>query len=189
MAIIPDPEGVKADKYRKEAAEATAGGSDPLRILINPYTEGTHCRAIFDLLDSYARDPMGGGKGLEADVRRRLVPELRRRPWVVTFLARLGEAPAGLLIAMEGFSTFAAKPLLNIHDVAVLPPYRGRGIGTALFREAEKVALKRGCCKLTLEVLSGNQSARRLYERLGFGPYQLDPETGTAEFWEKPILH
>jgi ribosomal protein S18 acetylase RimI-like enzyme len=161
----------------------------PLRILINPYHDIWHARAIVELLDSYAQDPMGGGEPLSAAVRRDLVAELRRRPWVVTLLALEAERPVGLLIAMEGFSTFAARPLLNIHDVAVLPEQRGRGIGRALFREIEKVALKRGCCKLTLEVLSGNQSARRLYTHLGFRPYQLDPGLGEAQFWEKPIQH
>jgi ribosomal protein S18 acetylase RimI-like enzyme len=158
-----------------------------LRILINPYADVSHARAIFEMLDSYARDPMGGGKALGPGVRRDLVPELRRRPWIVTLLALEGETPVGLLIAMEGFSTFAARPLLNIHDVAVHPDHRGRGVGTALFQEAEKIALKRGCCKLTLEVLSGNEGAKRLYQRLGFKPYVLDPETGVAQFWDKAI--
>lgn len=158
-----------------------------LRILINPYADVAHARAIFELLDSYAQDPMGGGTALDPSVRRDLVPELRRRPWIVTLLALEGDTPAGLLIGMEGFSTFAARPLMNIHDVAVHPDFRNRGIGTALFAEAEKVAHKRGCCKLTLEVLSGNEKAKRLYQRLGFKPYTLNPETGVAQFWDKPI--
>jgi ribosomal protein S18 acetylase RimI-like enzyme len=161
----------------------------PLRILINPYADVGHARAIFELLDLYARDPMGGSKALPDSTRRDLVPELRRRPWVVTLLALIGEQPVGLLIAMEGFSTFAAKPLMNIHDVAVHPDYRSRGIGSALFREVEKVSIKRDCCKLTLEVLEGNERAKGLYRRLGFEPYQLDPATGAAQFWEKPIQH
>ena len=159
----------------------------PLRILSNPYADVAHARAIFDLLDTYARDPMGGGTALEPAVRRDLVPELRRRPWIVTLLALSGETPAGLLIGLEGFSTFAARPLFNIHDVAVHPDFRGRGIGSALFLEAEKIACKRGCCKLTLEVLEGNEGAKRLYGRLGFKAYKLDPEMGVAQFWEKPI--
>lgn len=167
----------------------TPGSLPTLRVLINPYTEIAHSRAIFNLLDTYARDPMGGGKGLGPEIRRDLVPELRRRPWIVTLLGLLDDQPVGLLIAMEGFSTFAARPLLNIHDVVVHPDYRGRGFGTALFHEAEVIARKRGCCKLTLEVLAGNGGARRLYERLGFKPYELDPDMGVAQFWEKPIQH
>jgi len=161
----------------------------PLRILINPYSDVGHARAIFELLNLYAEDPMGGSKPLPETTRRDLVPELRRRPWVVTLLALIGDQPAGLLIAMEGFSTFAARPLMNIHDVAVHPDYRSQGIGSALFEEVEKVSLKRDCCKLTLEVLAGNERAKALYERLGFRPYELDPQTGAAQFWEKPIQH
>lgn len=162
-------------------------GPGRLRILINPYGEVGHARAIVDLLEGYSLDPMGTGQPLSPGTRRDLVPELRRRPWAVTLLGILDDLPAGLLIAMEGFSTFAAKPLLNLHDVAVHPDFRGRGIGSALFMEAEAVARKRGCCKLTLEVLEGNEGAKRLYHRLGFRPYSLDTATGVAQFWEKPL--
>jgi GNAT superfamily N-acetyltransferase len=158
-----------------------------LRLIINPYDDIGHARAIVDLLDSYSRDPMGAGEPLSPGTRRDLVPELRRRPWIVTLLAILEEVPVGLLIAIEGFSTFAARPLLNLHDVAVHPDHRGRGIGTALFAEAEKVGRKRGCCKMTLEVLEGNEPARRLYRQLGFQPYVLDDANGVAQYWEKPL--
>jgi ribosomal protein S18 acetylase RimI-like enzyme len=160
-----------------------------LRILINPYADVFHARAIVEILDSYASDPMGGGEPLGPRTRQNLITELRRRPWVVTLLALQDDQPVGLLIALEGFSTFSAKPLLNIHDVAVLPKYRGKGIGTELFAEAERVARKRNCCKLTLEVLEGNKRARALYEALGYRPYVLDPATGAAQFWEKPLQH
>ena len=160
---------------------------DSLRILINPYIEPAHVRGILEVLDSYARDPLGGGESLSVACRRDLVPELRRRPWIVTLLALKGETPVGLLIALEGFSTFAARPLLNIHDVAVLPEHRGQGIGHALFAEIERLAVKRNCCKLTLEVLENNERAKGLYGRLGFRPYVLDPAQGAAQFWEKPL--
>ena len=160
-----------------------------LEILQNPYDNPSHARGIVDVLNSYASDPMGGGVPLANGVRKSLVAELKARPWAVTLLALLDGEPAGLLIAMEGFSTFKAQALMNIHDVAVVPTCRGKGIGQALFREIERVARNRDCCKLTLEVLSGNQRAMRLYEHLGFRAYVLDPEHGRAEFWEKPLQH
>jgi len=158
-----------------------------LRILINPYADVGNARAIFEILNSYAQDPNGGSKALSGWTQTRLVPEMRKRPWIVTLLAILGDKPVGLLIAMEGFSTFAARPLMNIHDAAVLPEYRGKGVGKALFEETESVARKRGCCKLTLEILDGNERAKSLYTRLGFQPYVLNPELGAAQFWEKSI--
>ena len=159
----------------------------PLRILINPYNDLGHAQGIVRVLDSYASDPMGGGQPLGSFTRQNLIAELRRRPWVVSLLALVNEEPVGLLIAMEGFSTFKARPLMNIHDVAVLPAHRGAGIGSALFTEIERVARQRGCCKLTLEVLEGNERAKKLYANLGFSPYVLDPKVGAAQFWEKPL--
>jgi len=38
---------------------------------------------------------------------------------------------------------------------------------------------------LTLEVLQGNQAAVKLYERIGFSHYQLDPAMGQAQFFQK----
>jgi len=90
-------------------------------------------------------------------------------------------------VCFTGFSTFAARPLVNIHDVCVLAPHRGRGVATALFRRIEDEARARDACKITLEVLSGNHNAKRLYTSLGYGDYTLDPETGHALFWQKRL--
>ena len=95
--------------------------------------------------------------------------------------------PAGLVISIEGFSTFACKPLLNIHDVIVSPRYRGQGIAKMMLEKVEEIALRSGCCKLTLEVLEGNAPARNLYESAGFKPYQLDSKMGKALFLEKKL--
>jgi hypothetical protein len=50
-----------------------------------------------------------------------------------------------------------------------------------------RAMLKRGACKLTLEVLSGNAPALRAYEREGFEGYQLDPAFGHAVFLQKKL--
>ena len=71
--------------------------------------------------------------------------------------------------------------------MVVLPGLRGRGIGKALFAAIEDEAAKRGACKVTLEVLSGNDRAKALYASLGYGDYQLDPAAGQALFWQKRL--
>jgi GNAT superfamily N-acetyltransferase len=142
---------------------------------------------ILLLLDVYARDPMGGGEPLADDVRERLVPALAEQPGAFSLVARLEGEPAGLANCFTGFSTFAARPLVNVHDMVVLPHLRGRGIGKALFAAIEDEARKRGACKVTLEVLSGNEAAKRLYASLGYGDYQLDPAAGQALFWQKRL--
>lgn len=55
-----------------------------------------------------------------------------------------------------------------VTNVAVLPEYRRQGIGERLVREAVRGAETRGCSFLSLEVRVGNETAIRLYERLGF---------------------
>ena len=158
-----------------------------LEIYLADLSNSSHVNAMTDLLDCYARDPMGGGMGLSPYARANLGTALKDRQGCSVILAFMNETPAGLLIAFEGFSTFACRPLLNIHDIVVIPEYRGQGISSALLREAERIAVERGCCKLTLEVLEGNQVAFNAYSRFGFINYQLDPELGKAVFMEKKL--
>lgn len=149
------------------------------------YNDPAHAAALIDLLDAYARDPAGGGEPLSGFARDNLITELAARPFVFSVLAFDGDTPVGLVNAIEGFSTFACRPLVNVHDVMVAPSHRGRGIAARLFAEVETIARERGACKLTLEVLDGNASARALYRRLGFAAYQLDPAMGHAQFLQK----
>jgi ribosomal protein S18 acetylase RimI-like enzyme len=58
-------------------------------------------------------------------------------------------------------------------------------VGEQLLLDVERIARERGACKLTLEVLTGNTSAQRLYERCGFARYMLDPAMGQATFLQK----
>jgi ribosomal protein S18 acetylase RimI-like enzyme len=149
------------------------------------YANPAHADALVMLLDAYASDPAGGGEGLSAFAKSHLVDSLAARPQAYSVLAFDGALPVGLVNCIEGFSTFACKPLVNVHDVAVLRSHRGRGIAERMLLEAEAIARERGAVKLTLEVLSGNHGAMRLYHRIGFAGYQLDPAMGTAVFLQK----
>ena len=95
--------------------------------------------------------------------------------------------PAAFANCFYGFSTFSAMPLINIHDFAVLPKYRGMGLSQKLLEHIEQLAKAKNCCKVTLEVLDNNVGAKRAYEKFGFGGYELDPESGKAVFWQKKI--
>ena len=149
------------------------------------YSAAADRAALIGLLDAYAQDPMGGGEALPADVRARLCDDLARHPLAVSFIAWLGDQPVGLANCFQGYSTFKARPLLNVHDMVVHPAHRARGIGQALLAACEAHARERGCCKLTLEVLSGNQRAMRSYAHFGFAPYVLDPREGQALLMQK----
>jgi ribosomal protein S18 acetylase RimI-like enzyme len=151
------------------------------------YADPVHAAAVVDLLDAYACDPMGGNHPLSVAVREGLIPALAARPDAISVLAFVDGVPAGLVNVFEGFSTFKCAPLFNVHDVAVLSEFRGLGLAKRMLALVEAIAVERGCCKLTLEVLEGNHPARALYRTLGFAGYALDPATGQAMFWEKPL--
>lgn len=128
---------------------------------------------------------MGGGKPLSDYAKTHLIAEMAARASLFSVLAFNGTEAIGLVNCAEGFSTFACRPLVNIHDVAVIPAYRGRGIATKMLARVEHLARMRGACKLTLEVLTGNHAAVRLYSANGFDAYQLDPQMGHANFLQK----
>jgi ribosomal protein S18 acetylase RimI-like enzyme len=142
--------------------------------------------AIVLLLNAYATDPRGGGQPLPDEVRQRLVSGLRATPGARVWLAFDGTEAAGVCVAFLGYSTFQARPLLNIHDLAVLPVQRGRGAGRSLLAAAQALALTEGCCKLTLEVQEDNTPARRLYERFGFTDVRYG-DSGPTRFIGKTI--
>ena len=158
-----------------------------LEVLQADYSNPSHAADIPVLMDCYACDPMGGGEPLTSEVKESLVQALSKLPYAFTVLAYVNDKPAGLVNCFEGFSTFACKPLVNIHDVVVLEEYRGRGISKKMLIKVEDLARSKGCCKLTLEVLSNNHIAKSAYEKLGFDSYSLDPEAGAALFWQKKL--
>ena len=156
-------------------------------VVIADLADPVHAEAVVALLNDYAKDDMGGGAELPAFVKRNLVPELKARPNVFPILAFAGHEAAGLAICIEGFSSFACMPLLNVHDMVVAPRFRGRGLSRKLLAKAEALARERNCCKLTLEVLEGNDIAQRAYRAFGFAGYELDPRMGRAMFWQKKL--
>lgn len=163
----------------------TAIAASGLHIRRADYCDPAHAEALVALLDAYARDTAGGGHPLSDFAKTRLVAELAARPQAFSVLAFDGAQPVGLVNCIEGFSTFACRPLVNVHDVVVLASHRGRRVGELMLAEVEAIARERGACKLTLEVLQGNAPAIKLYERIGFAGYQLDPALGQAQFLQK----
>ena len=149
-------------------------------------SDPSHCTSIVEVLNSYASDPVGGGEPLSWDVRKRLISALRDHPTTLVMLAFDDQQAVGIAICFLGFSTFQARPLLNIHDLAIVPTHRGKGIGRALLEAVQAHARDRGCCKLTLEVQEDNQRARHLYESFGFANFVVGSSAPTR-FLCKPI--
>ncbi|PHS10684.1 MAG: GNAT family N-acetyltransferase [Blastopirellula sp.] len=143
-----------------------------------------HAAAVLELLNLYACDPMGGGKPLSDHVVSSLIESLKSVPSYHGLLAVEGERFIGFATCFLGYSTFNAAPLLNIHDIAVHPDQRQRGIGKALMAAVDQLASRLDCYAVTLEVRADNP-ARRLYQNCGFKPGDLESEDWA--FWKKTL--
>ncbi len=158
-----------------------------ITILQADLDDTAHQEAVRILVDAYAADPMGQGQGLSEAVKRDLIPGLAAHPTTFILLAFLNTRPVGMAVCFRGFSTFAARPLLNVHDLAVLPEFRGQGIGRRLLEETHRRAAELGCCKVTLEVRRDNHRAQLLYRSMGYGAATCDGDSSGMLFWTRDL--
>lgn len=77
----------------------------------------------------------------------------RRRPQAFSVLAFDGDTPVGLVNCIEGFSTFACRPLCERARCggAYLPATTARRVGEQMLQLVEQIARERKACKLTLK--------------------------------------
>ena len=118
---------------------------------------------LIDALAAYEKlaPPDGGAKA-------RLVRDMfAERPRIECLLVEADGAPAGYTLFFETYSSFLALPTLYLEDLFVLPEFRGRRLGSALFRAMIREAHSRGCGRMEWSVLDWNQLAIDFYGRFG----------------------
>lgn len=153
-----------------------------LTVVEADFANPLHRVGIVDCIDAYARHEMGGGRPLTDDLKAAMIPGLEKAPSKLILLASFNSTIVGAAVCFIGFSTFSAKPRLNLHDLSVLPAHRGRGVGRTLLQAVIGRATQMGCSAVTLEVRKDNANARHLYKSVGFSDW-LSP----LEFWEKKL--
>ncbi len=103
----------------------------------------------------------------------------RRRERYQDWLARqdafllLAQAPEGTIgyavvspgLGMQSWAS--GERVGEIHDFAVLPDHRGRGVGSRLLHAVRIELAALGISELRLTVMAANGDARRFYERHG----------------------
>ena len=141
-----------------------------------------HAAGVVQCIDAYAADPLGASAPLSEEAKAGLIPGLLATPSCTVLIALLNGQIVGTAVTFLGFSTFMAKPRLNLHDLIVLKPYRGHGVGRKLIQAVTDLAVELGCGAVTLELRQDNGRARRLYRSMGFGDW-LTP----MEFWQKKL--
>lgn len=103
------------------------------------YTNTQQSTDLCNLLNSYAMDPKGGGEPIDSSILSSLPSQLQKFGHATSFIVYIDtddgrQQPAALANCILSFSTFAAKPILNIHDVFVDVDFRGRGLSQALLK-------------------------------------------------------
>ena len=82
---------------------------------------------------------------------------------------------------------------MHINNLAVDPPYRRQGIGTALLTFVMKEGARLGARRASLEVRRSNDVARQMYERFGFMPagvrraYYTNPVEDALVLWSEKL--
>lgn len=170
---------VEAQARPQPAADAADTASD-IDVWICDFDDADDRGAFARLMAEFAAEPVSSRPDLDHAHFVRVADDLARRAGTLVLLAARAESEAteGVLIAFEGYSSFAQAQLFNVHDVHVAPAARGHGVGTALMQALEDLAREHRFAKITLEVASTNSGAIALYRRLGYAG--LDAASASA---------
>ena len=170
----------------RRATQVSVMTQTNINIIRVDYSNSRHGQDLCRLLHLYAEHETGTGEAISPGFFDALPRHLANFPTSLSVLAYRGENAIGLVNAFFGFSTFLQKRLINIHDVMVIPTERGRGVAGKMLDEIESIAKEHDCCRITLEVLDRNQSARNAYEKRGFAKTPYHPGCDTL-FLQKPL--
>jgi GNAT superfamily N-acetyltransferase len=100
----------------------------------------------------------------ESVVRRDYLGE---QPVAHCDLAFEGDDPVGVATWYWAYASFAARRVLYLEDLFVLPRTRGKGYGKALLAHLAKTAVDAGAARVSWQVLPWNTPSIEFYESLG----------------------
>jgi len=141
-----------------------------------------HCNHVIKLLNDYMNDPMGNNSPMPKGLGVQIISGLKKHPAYLGFFVLSGDDYAGLANCNINFSTFQAKPLINIHDFIVASEFRKIGAGGFLIQGILDYADKNGFCRVNLEVREDNYPAKSLYKKMGFSDC-----VPRMMFWERKM--
>lgn len=141
-----------------------------------------HCDQVVKLLNDYMNDPMGNNRPMPKELGPQIIAGLKLHSGFLGFFVMADDQFAGLANCNVNFSTFQAKPLINIHDFIVAPEFRNVGAGHFLLRGIINYASQNGFCRVNLEVREDNLTAKSLYRKMGFTDC-----VPRMMFWERKI--
>lgn len=144
--------------------------------------DDVHCLQLLKLMNDYMNDEMGIGEPMPEHLGPKIIEGLRKHSGYVGFFVQIGDEFAALANCNLNFSTWKAKPLINIHDFTVSPNFRKQGVGLFLLDKIAEYAIEKGYCRINLEVRHDNFKAQNLYKKAGYKECQPP-----NYFWEKRL--
>jgi GNAT superfamily N-acetyltransferase len=146
-------------------------------IAIRPLVEADVPAYVVLRRQGLAAEPMAFGASLEDDVTNRpdeIVRGLARAPDLVTFVAVQGDALVGCVgVGREGKTKMRHKA--TVFGTYVDPRVRRQGVAQRLLEAAIAHARGLGVSHLHLVVSAGTPEPERLYVRLGFVRWGIEP--------------
>jgi len=119
--------------------------------------------SLVDALAAYEKLPAP-----DDTAKSRLINDMfGERPRIEAYIGEWGGRGVGYAFVFETYSSFLALPSLYLEDLFVLPEFRSRKVGYALFLAMVAEASRRGCGRMEWAVLDWNQLAIDFYNRTG----------------------
>ena len=121
------------------------------------------------ILRVYGEAGIDSTGGFTLEEARAQFAGFRQYPYYRVFVAEADGEIAGTytLLIMDNLNKRGSRAGI-VEDVAVMPPYQGRGIGRTMMRHAMEECRAAGCYKLTLSSNLKREAAHRFYDSLGF---------------------
>ncbi len=76
----------------------------------------------------------------------------------------------GFALFFHNFSTFVGRAGLYVEDVYIMPEYRKKGYGKAVFKKLAQIAVERGCGRMEWSCLNWNKPSIDFYTHIGAVP-------------------
>lgn len=146
-----------------------------------------HVIDFYQLMKDYSKHEMSGSESISSDILMQVLNYCFDIKNGIIFIAyRALIDPVGFVTCLYGYSTFAGKKTLNIHDIYVAENEASKGIGNILLDRVESHARSHDYCKITLEVRTDNEKAKKIFLRSGFeNGGQFGGKFAAMEYWQK----
>jgi ribosomal protein S18 acetylase RimI-like enzyme len=134
--------------------------------------------ALTELWIDLAAGQRAYGSHLRAEANRTRIREAILRGTVAgRVLVARGERVVGfVMVDVESGSYDQDLDRGLVQNIYVVPEFRDRGVGGDLLAAAERLLRDRGVDAVALEVMAGNEDARRFYRGQGYRPHRVELE-------------